>query len=197
MDNDSADFAGNFEEYMKNAILNSMIKEEYMQQLEDWRKKFYNAMDDGVTEDEYNALKEEGQRIADAMKARRDDMADMYGWAEDDTEREASQKGFDSMSQDSADELNGRFTTMVTHTYSINEGVKQIQSTTDKIVEKLVYLSNLDKNISEMTKYNNTIITHLSDISSNTARLETIEKTMSSIKTGIDTLNTKGITLKR
>ena len=86
---------------------------------------------------------------------------------------------------------------MVTHTYSINEGVKQIQSTTDKIVEKLVYLSNLDKNISEMTKYNNTIITHLSDISSNTARLETIEKTMSSIKTGIDTLNTKGITLKR
>lgn len=197
MDNDSADFAGNFEEYMKNAILNSMIKEEYMQQLEDWRKMFYNAMDDGVTEDEYNALKEEGQRIADAMKARRDDMADMYGWAEDDTEREASQKGFDSMSQDSADELNGRFTTMVTHTYSINEGVKQIQSTTDKIVEKLVYLSNLDKNISEMTKYNNTIITHLSDISSNTARLETIEKTMSSIKTGIDTLNTKGITLKR
>lgn len=46
MDADSADFADNFEDYMRNAILNSMLKESYMGRLEEWRKKFYAAMDD-------------------------------------------------------------------------------------------------------------------------------------------------------
>lgn len=198
MDADSADFADNFEEYMRNAILNSMLKDEYMDRLTAWREKLYNAMDDGVTEDEYNALKAEGQQIADEMKAKRDAMADMYGWTSDeDSEREASKKGFASMSQDSADKLDGSFAVMTSHTYSINEGVKQIQSSTDKILEKLIYLSNLDKNISEITKHSDLVITYLSDISSHTARLEFIEKAIESIKLGIDTLNTKGITLKR
>lgn len=197
MDADSADFADNFEEYMRNAILNSMLKDEYMDRLTAWREKLYNAMDDGVTEDEYNALKAEGQQIADEMKAKRDAMSEMYNWGKDDDEREASKKGFASMSQDSADKLDGSFAVMTSHTYSINEGVKQIQSSTDKILEKLIYLSNLDKNISEITKHSDLVITYLSDISSHTARLEFIEKAIESIKLGIDTLNTKGITLKR
>ena len=197
MDADSADFADNFEEYMRNAILNSMLKDEYMDRLTAWREKLYNAMDDGVTKDEYNALKAEGQQIADEMKAKRDAMSEMYNWGKDDDEREASKKGFASMSQDSADKLDGSFAVMTSHTYSINEGVKQIQSSTDKILEKLIYLSNLDKNISEITKHSDLVITYLSDISSHTARLEFIEKAIESIKLGIDTLNTKGITLKR
>lgn len=83
------------------------------------------------------------------------------------------------------------------HTYSINEGVKQIYSNTGKIVEKLAYLSNMDKNMNEMMRNGDLIITYLSDISSHTARLEAIEKSIESIRMGIDTLNTKGITLKR
>lgn len=154
-------------------------------------------MDDGVTEEEYNALKAEGQQISDDMKAKRDALAEMYGWNKDDDEREASKKGFASMSQDSADKLDGAFAVMTSHTYSINEGVKQIQLSTDKIIEKLVYLSNMDKNIGEMVKHSDLVITYLSDISSHTARLEAIEKAIESIRMGIDTLNTKGITLKR
>lgn len=196
MDSDSADFADNFEEYMRNAILNSMLKEDYMSRLTAWREKFYKAMNDGVTEEEYNALKAEGQQISDDMKAKRDALAEMYGWNKDD-EREASKKGFASMSQDSADKLDGSFTVMTSHTYSINEGVKQIQLSTDKIIEKLVYLSSMDKNIGEMMKHSDLVITYLSDISSHTARLEAIEKAIESIRMGIDTLNTKGITLKR
>lgn len=197
MDADSADFADNFEEYMRNAILNSMLKEDYMSRLTAWREKFYKAMDDGVTEEEYNALKAEGQQISDDMKAKRDALAEMYGWNKDDDEREASKKGFASMSQDSADKLDGAFAVMTSHTYSINEGVKQIQLSTDKIIEKLVYLSSMDKNIGEMMKHSDLVITYLSDISSHTARLEAIEKAIESIRIGIDTLNTKGITLKR
>lgn len=198
MDADSADFADNFEEYMRNAILNSMLKEDYMDRLIEWREKLYNAMDDGMTEDEYNALKAEGQQIANEMKAKRDALSEIYGFGkDDDEEREASKKGFASMSQDSADKLNGSFAVMISHTYSINEGVKHLQSNSDKIAEKLAYLSNLDKYMGEIMKYNDIVITYLSDISSHTARLEAIEKAIESIKLGIDTLNTKGIILKR
>ena len=197
MDADSADFADSFEEYMKNAILNSMLKEEYMDRLMDWREKLNNAMKNGTIEDEYDNLKTEGQQIADEMKAKRDAMAEMFGWNDNDDEREASKKGFASMSQDSADKLDGSFAVMISHTYSINEGVKHLQSNSDKIAEKLAYLSNLDKYMGEIMKYNDIVITYLSDISSHTARLEAIEKAIESIKLGIDTLNTKGIILKR
>lgn len=198
MDADSADFADSFEEYMRNAILNSMLKEDYMDRLIEWREKLYNAMDDGMTEDEYNALKAEGQQIANEMKAKRDALSEIYGFdKDDDDEREESKKGFASMSQDTADKLDGSFAVMISHTYSINEGVKHLQSNSDKIAEKLVYLSNLDKYMGEIMKHNDIVITYLSDISSHTARLETIEKAIESIKLGIDTLNTKGIILKR
>ena len=197
MDADSADFADNFEDYMRNAILNSMLKDEFMDRLTAWREKLYNAMDDGVTEDEYNALKAEGQQIADEMKARRDAMSDIYKWDKDDDEREASKKGFASMSQDSADKLDGSFAVMTSHTYSINEEVKSINSGTEKIAEKLSYLINMDKNMSEMRRCNYTIVSHLSDISNYTSNLVEIREFMYAVKLGIDTLNTKGITLKR
>ena len=90
MDADSADFADNFEEYMKNAIVNSMLKEEFMDSLMAWREKLNDAMDDGMTEDEYNALKAEGQQLSNEMKAKRDAMAEMFGWNDNDDEREAS-----------------------------------------------------------------------------------------------------------
>lgn len=51
--------------------------------------------------------------------------------------------------------------------------------------------------MNEMMRNGDLIITYLSDISSHTARLEAIEKSIESIRMGIDTLNTKGITLKR
>lgn len=197
MDADSADFADNFEEYMKNAILNSMLKEEFMDSLMAWREKLNDAMDDGMTEDEYNALKAEGQQLSNEMKAKRDAMAEMFGWNDNDDEREASKKGFASMSQDSANKLDGSFAVVTSHTYSINEEVKSINSGTEKIAEKLSYLINMDKNMAEMLRCNDTIVSHLSDISNYTSNLVEIREFMYAVKLGIDTLNTKGITLKR
>lgn len=111
MDSDTADFAGNFEEYMRNAILNSMLKESYMDRLKKWREKFYNAMDDGMTQKEYEDLKAEGQQISGEMKAERDKLKDIFGWT--DSYSQASSKGsFQTMSQDTGNELNGRFTAL-------------------------------------------------------------------------------------
>lgn len=113
MDSGSADFADNFEEYMKNAIINSMLKESYMGRLEAWRKKFYAAMDGGMTDEEYKDLKEEGTQISDDMRADQEKMAEMYGWTGDESSTQDSTKGgFQTMSQDTGDELNGRFTAL-------------------------------------------------------------------------------------
>ena len=202
MDADSADFADNFEDYMRNAILNSMLKEEYMDRLIAWREKLYNAMDDGVTEDEYNDLKKEGQKISDEMKAKRDAMAEMYGWTTDeDSEREASKKGFASMSQDSADELNGRFTMANVLIADIKTELQShtliFQGITSGIGDIKTISASINENVKIIKDNMNTIVGHLSNIDTNTARLEGIEKDMKSMKAGIEKINDKGIKLVR
>lgn len=163
MDADSADFADNFEDYMRNAILNSMLKESYMGRLEEWRKKFYAAMDDGVTEQEYNALKEEGQQIADEMKAQRDAMADMFGWESESTSQSSTSKGFQAMSQDTGEELNGRFTAL--------------QIAGEEIKNAMLNTLAVAQAISSFAKDNNTMLTEIRNlmISSN-GHLESINK---------------------
>ena len=202
MDAESADFADNFEDYMRNAILNSMLKDEFMDRLMAWREKLNNAMDDGVTEDEYNDLKEEGQKISDEMKAKRDAMAEMYGWTTDeDSEREASKKGFASMSQDSADELNGRFTMANVLIADIKTELQShtliFQGITSGIGDIKTISTSINENVKIIKDNMNTIVGHLSNIDTNTARLEGIEKDMKSVKTGIEKINDKGIKLAR
>jgi len=46
------------------------------------------------------------------MIAERDAMAEVFGWTSSASSQESSKKGFATMSQDSADELNGRFTAL-------------------------------------------------------------------------------------
>ena len=80
--------------------------------------------------------------------------------------RTATTKGIASLSQDTGNELNGRFTAIQGHTFSINEGMKILQSNSQQALQ------------------------HLAGIETNTARLEAIQN-------GIDTINLKGIILKK
>ncbi|MDR0864956.1 MAG: tape measure protein [Candidatus Symbiothrix sp.] len=91
-------------------------------------------------------------------------------------EREASQKGFASMSQDSADELNGRFTAIQAHTYSITENTKILVANSNMILQ---HLAGIESN----TKY----CENLAEINTNIRQ----------VKSGIDDMNLKGITIKK
>lgn len=196
MDADSADFADNFEDYMRNAILNSMLKESYMGILEEWRKKFYAAMDDGVTEQEYNALKEEGQQIADEMKAQRDAMADMFGWESESTSQSSTSKGFQAMSQDTGEELNGRFTALqiageeiktqnIAQTQSLNlltaradailsmntETRNIADDTRNLIAQSYLELVQISENTGNSAKYLKDIKADIAEVKKNTSKL--------------------------
>lgn len=189
MDADSADFADNFEEYMKNAILNSMLKESYMGRLTEWRKKFYAAMDNGVTEKEYNDLKEEGQQIADEMKERRDEMADMFAWTGESSSQSSSQKGFAAMSQDTGEELNGRFTALQIS----NEEIKN--SMLSMLVSMNLISVTVGNNSITLTEIRNLAISsnsYLEDIAGYQKRIvNEFGNKLDSINSGIKQFNSK------
>lgn len=80
------------------------------------------------------------------------------------------------MSQETADELNGRFTAIQGHTFQINEAVKQMAS---QMSQMLVLLTGIENN-TEYCKH-----------------LESINAYIKELKQEFDLMNTKGIKIKQ
>ena len=118
MDKDSKDFADDFENYLKNAILSNLVANKYRSKIEDLYNDWANKSDsngDGIfdlTSSEADELRRAQRELAEEMIAERDTMAEVFGWTSSASSQESSKKGFATMSQDSADELNGRFTAL-------------------------------------------------------------------------------------
>ncbi|MBR1526785.1 MAG: tape measure protein [Prevotella sp.] len=112
MDSSAEDLAENFQKYMQNAVINSLMLAKYKKQLEDWYANFANAMDSGdkLTKEEQAQLKKDYDDIVNAAIAERNNLRDTLGLETDPTKQEADKKGFAAMSQDTGEELNGRFT---------------------------------------------------------------------------------------
>ena len=86
--------------------------------------------------------------------------------------RTGASKGIATASQESVDENNGRLTAIQGHTYSILEELKAFRS---ESTQSLRYLAGIENN---------------------TAKLVVMEKTLSSLKTTVDDISTKGLTIK-
>lgn len=202
MDASSKDFADSFEEYMRKAIFTSMFAKNYESALEEWYDAFAeaNKKKEGITEDDVRNLKNRWDGIVNSALSDRETWEKIVGSSDPESSREASQKGIATASQDSVDENNGRLAVMQEHTYNINENVNRMATGIDTIVGHTVNLScltNIDKTMQSILSMRDASLTHLSNIDNHTARLEAVEASLASIKIGIDTLNTKGITLKR
>lgn len=63
--------------------------------------------------------------------------ASLGKWFDDDSSREASQKGIATASQDSVDENNARLTTIQGHTYTLVQGMGELNSTANAMLDKL------------------------------------------------------------
>lgn len=99
------------------------------------------------------------------------------------TTRSAVNKGLAAMSQDTANELNGRFTAIQEHTFYIMNDIKGVNTTLNLMYNENVRIGNLS-------------VDHLGKIRENTDRLESIQADMRAVKDGISDINLKGITLK-
>lgn len=131
MDSSAKDFAEDFSEYMQRAILTNMVGEKFSKELQDWYDSFAEAGKDkeGITKGDMEELRKQYEEIVDAAVAERDKLAEIFGWTGEATHQSASSKGFQSMSQDTGEELNGRFTALQIAGEEIkNQNIAQSQS---------------------------------------------------------------------
>ena len=163
----SKDAAEDISEYFMQAMLSEQIGTLYQDKLKKWYEKFAKGMEDGsLTESERNALNSEYMGyIEEAMKLR-DELAAATGYdkiSQESTSQSASSKGFQAMSQDTGEELNGRFTAL--------------QIAGEEIKNAMLNTLAVAQAISSFAKDNNTMLTEIRNlmISSN-GHLESINK---------------------
>ena len=140
MDSDSTDFADSFQKKMASAIINSLMVDKYKQRLQDWYKSFSSTFEnkDLTKEELYKAqekLKQEYMAISKDALDERDSLKDALGW-KDNFSQSASSGSFESMSQDTGDELNGRFTAVQIATEGTYEETKLINTKLDAIAAR-------------------------------------------------------------
>lgn len=113
MDASSKDFADNFGEYMRKAVFTQMFAKGYEDELRKWYESFSAAMgkEGGITSSDIKDLREGWDTIVNGALEDRKAWEQIVGGGTS-TSQESSKKGFATMSQDSADELNGRFTAL-------------------------------------------------------------------------------------
>ncbi|CUQ24187.1 tape measure protein [Bacteroides thetaiotaomicron] len=114
MDASSKDFADNFEEYMRKAIFTSMFAKNYEGALEDWYEAFAeaNKKEGGITASDVKDLRNKWDDIVNGALSDREAWEQIVGSSGASTSQSSSQKGFAAMSQDTGEELNGRFTAL-------------------------------------------------------------------------------------
>ena len=146
MDASAEDAADNIADYFMRAMLSNKIGELYSEKLKAWWEKFGKSMEDNeLTESEREALQNEYmQYVEEAMKIR-DEIAAATGYtgSSSSSSQETSKKGFATASQDSIDELNGRFTALQIAGEEIkNQNQQQTMSILELKAEMLPIIAN-------------------------------------------------------
>lgn len=113
MKSSSEDFAKSFEDMMFKAMINSLVlDDEFDEWLKKWRDSYAEAIKNGDTLALEN-LRNSAVAMRETKVAERDLLAQTMGYSGSDKyKQEATSKGFQAMSQDTGDELNGRFTAL-------------------------------------------------------------------------------------
>lgn len=168
MNSDSEDFAEDFGNYLKNAIMRNIVANKYKGQIENLYNSWANLSDsdkDGafdLTSSETAELQAAQKALADAMLAERDALANTFGWSTGASySQEASKGAFTTMSQDTGNELNGRFTAFQASNEAISTNTKQIAEAVNIV---LTYMPNITGSLSDLAALHSETNIHLGDI---------------------------------
>lgn len=198
MDTSFEDMCDNFEDYLRKSIMAGLVASQYQDRINALYEQWSDAAqsDKKITEEEANALKNQYQQIVKDMMHDREEMFKTFGWDTSATSQESSKKGFATASQDSIDELNGRFTALQIageeiknqnqlQTMSILElradmlpiisnttGIKDIASETRDLL-RLSYeeLTGIHDDTTSMNKSLKNIETDIAEVKRNTSKL--------------------------
>lgn len=112
LDSTNEDFANNFEKYLQKAIFQSLIANEYKDKIKELYDAWANYGKDGLSSDEAREIRDMQAQLTDSLLAEREQLMKDFGWSLSTEQQSASSKGFQAMSQDTGEELNGRFTAL-------------------------------------------------------------------------------------
>lgn len=115
--------------------------------------------------------------VGSSFKAIMDELPDeIKQYFTGDEERQASERGIATASQDSVDENNARLTTIQSHTYTIVQGVAELNATGNQILDKL---SGIEYNTAKTAE-----------------TLDDVKEEVKRVKDAVEDITTKGIKLK-
>ena len=198
MDTSFEDMCDNFEDYLRKSIMAGLVASQYQGRINALYEQWSDTArsDSKITKNEADLLKEQYQQIVEDMMHDREEMFKTFGWDTSATSQESSKKGFATASQDSIDELNGRFTALQIageeiknqnqlQTMSILElradmlpiitnttGIKDIASETRDLL-RLSYeeLTGIHDDTTSMNKSLKNIETDIAEVKRNTSKL--------------------------
>lgn len=184
MNSSTEDFADDFQQYMINAMIDSFINGDVFQKkLKDWHKKLaeYSESDKKITEDEKNNLQKEWDDIVKEGIDYRDSLFESMGFSNSSsTSQDSTSGGFETMSQDTGEELNGRFTALQIS----NEEIK------NAMLSMLVSVNFISVSVGSngitLTEIRNLMISsnsYLEDIAKYTKELIGFKQTIANIET--------------
>ena len=170
------DFADDFQQMLNNAVLQGVKMKALEEPLRRWYESFAQASQNGLNADTIASLREQYNKIIEDAVRQLEDMEKVTGATIGniaDTGRTVTAQGVASMSQDSANELNGNFYALLIYADKTCQGVTNINQ---MMVEALGVLNR---------------------IAANTDRLEAIEKNVRETRVFIQDMANRGILLRK
>lgn len=164
MGKDAKDFSEDMEENFQNAIIRTFVYSKYQAKLKAFYERWADAMKGDLNAGELETLRTEYMNIVNDAINERNQIADALGFKKSATEQNSTSGGFQTMSQDTANELNGRFTAIQMDVSSVRQMMAELQGIS---LNNMGYLEDIAKNTFQLYEMNE----RLGKIEQNTARL--------------------------
>lgn len=144
LDSTNENFANNFEKYLQNAILRSLIANKYAVDIKALYDDWAEMGADGLSKEEVEALRQQQQELTNRLLAEREQLKDLFGWTSDGTTTGSSQSpqsgALTTMSQDSISTFEGIGRSVQTHLISIDKVVQEIRQAGKEDSEALMQI---------------------------------------------------------
>lgn len=184
MEMSAADFANNFNEMLIESISEALMTNKYDPMIKELYEQWAKYMEDGVlsdgsngTEDEIGNLQKKKDEIYAAMESDRKFLQALN--TGESSQQGGTKQGFATASQDSIDELNGRFTAVQMDTSMIRETLTTIQANMGTLNLSSLAIKQQTEEIRNISLL---AIDHLENIAKNTHELYEMNERLGKIE---------------
>lgn len=161
MDAATSDFTDDLTEKFTKALLSNEIGALYKDKLQKWYDDYSQKLKDNggkMSEAEIARFRKRYEDIVNEAVEKRDQIADLTGYKQI-SEQEGTSKGFEGMAQETADELNGRFTAL----QSSNEVIARNSTLLAERVDMIMSMMQGDSQTTFAKETSNAVFDDISD----------------------------------